>query len=236
MNKTLHTTWPQNPFPQNTSLKWPNFEWGLHSVSSSSSLWNPSLSYSITPNSPFPLLLYNCSFSLFPTQHLLSSISLSPTCFLPLLHRHLVGLTEFIVQSASDMIGNKKQTIKSACMFKSEHGSTTCLSLLAVFATVLIDLWANDRWHHRWQHPDIKMGKRNILMSNNMHLHVVYIYLLLFIRCFFLYLTLYYLLIQSFCRRLLNTIFNKTYWLNQKQEQKCSTPRLIKGCSSHKST
>lgn len=25
MNMTLHTTWPQNPFPQNTSLKWPNF-------------------------------------------------------------------------------------------------------------------------------------------------------------------------------------------------------------------
>lgn len=49
MNVTLHTTWPRNPFPQNTSVKWPNF---------SSEVFIPHLLLLfLTPPQYLPLLL-----------------------------------------------------------------------------------------------------------------------------------------------------------------------------------
>lgn len=106
----LHTSWPQNPFPHNTSLKWPNclsevFIPCLLLPPFLSSFWTLSHHPPIAPNSspPFPPLHYNCSSTPFQTRPLPSSLFSSPSS------RHLV---EFIVLPA--VMQEAKR-----CLFKS---------------------------------------------------------------------------------------------------------------------
>lgn len=149
MNMPLHT-WPQNPFPHNTSPKWPNCLSEVFILRLLLLFFQTHLfSSSIAPNSPFPLPLYNCSFTVFPTQPLLPSLYPSPSSFLPLFCRHLAGFTEFVVQGASSVVSDRRnQSRVSVCL-------RVCMYVQPAYPcwlTVVLD-----HWHQNSDHPDIKM-------------------------------------------------------------------------------